>query len=80
MYINPLFSGSSGNCSVIEQDGRFLLVDMGGSCKATRPCASSRATPDSSTVGFKPSLRAEMAAMRTGTPSARAACASSKGR
>lgn len=30
-----LYSGSSGNCSVIEQDGQFILVDMGGSCKAT---------------------------------------------
>lgn len=30
-----LYSGSSGNCCIIEQDGRFLLVDMGGSCKAT---------------------------------------------
>lgn len=30
-----LYSGSSGNSSVIEADGSFLLVDMGGSCKAT---------------------------------------------
>lgn len=30
-----LYSGSSGNAGVVEHDGRFLLVDMGGSCKMT---------------------------------------------
>lgn len=30
-----LYSGSSGNSGVVEQDGRFLLIDMGGSCRAT---------------------------------------------
>lgn len=30
-----LYSGSSGNCAVIEEDGRYLLVDMGCSCRAT---------------------------------------------
>lgn len=30
-----LYSGSSGNAGVAEHDGRFLLIDMGGSCKAT---------------------------------------------
>lgn len=30
-----LYSGSSGNAGVVEQDGRFLLVDMGGSCRST---------------------------------------------
>ncbi len=30
-----LYSGSSGNCAVIEAGGAFILVDMGGSCKAT---------------------------------------------
>lgn len=30
-----LYSGSSGNCAVIEQDGRVLLVDIGHSCRAT---------------------------------------------
>ncbi len=30
-----LYSGSSGNCAAVEQGGRFILVDMGGTCKAT---------------------------------------------
>jgi phosphoribosyl 1,2-cyclic phosphodiesterase len=30
-----LYSGSSGNCAFLEEDGRFLLVDMGKSCRAT---------------------------------------------
>lgn len=30
-----LYSGSSGNASVVEHNGRFLMIDMGGSCKAT---------------------------------------------
>ena len=30
-----LYSGSSGNSCVVEEDGRFLLIDIGGSCKAT---------------------------------------------
>ncbi len=30
-----LYSGSSGNCGVIEEAGRYVLVDMGGSCRAT---------------------------------------------
>lgn len=30
-----LYSGSSGNSAVAESNGRFLLLDMGGSCKAT---------------------------------------------
>lgn len=30
-----LYSGSSGNCAVVKAGGRFLLIDMGGSCRAT---------------------------------------------
>lgn len=30
-----LYSGSSGNASVIEEDGDFILIDIGKSCKAT---------------------------------------------
>ena len=30
-----LYSGSSGNAGVIEQDGSYLLVDMGASCRST---------------------------------------------
>ncbi len=30
-----LYSSSAGNCAVVEQNGQFILIDMGGSCKAT---------------------------------------------
>ena len=30
-----LYSGSSGNCAVLEEAGRFLLIDMGKSCRQT---------------------------------------------
>lgn len=30
-----IYSGSSGNCGVVEHNGQFLLIDMGGTCKAT---------------------------------------------
>jgi Metal-dependent hydrolases of the beta-lactamase superfamily I len=30
-----LYSGSSGNCAVIEEDGGYILVDMGKSCRWT---------------------------------------------
>src|SRR5699024_2193717 len=30
-----LYSGSSGNCGLVLQDGRYLLIDMGKSCRTT---------------------------------------------
>lgn len=30
-----LYSGSSGNCAYIEENGRYLLIDMGKSCRLT---------------------------------------------
>lgn len=30
-----LYSGSSGNAGVAEEDGKFLLIDMGASCRTT---------------------------------------------
>ncbi len=30
-----LYSGSSGNCAVVEENGAYLLVDMGKSCRQT---------------------------------------------
>lgn len=30
-----LYSGSSGNCAVVSQGEEFIIIDMGGSCKAT---------------------------------------------
>lgn len=36
-YIS-LYSGSSGNCSVVEEGGKFILIDMGKSAKLTAGC------------------------------------------
>ncbi len=33
-YIS-LYSGSSGNCSIVEQDGKFIIIDIGKSAKIT---------------------------------------------
>ena len=33
-YIS-LYSGSSGNCSVVEEDGRFIMIDIGKSARLT---------------------------------------------
>ena len=30
-----LYSGSSGNCAVVEENGAYLLIDMGKSCRQT---------------------------------------------
>ena len=36
-----LYSGSSGNCAVVQQGGRYLLIDMGKSCRTTLRALSS---------------------------------------
>ena len=33
-YLYPLFSGSSGNCTLVSSKGGTVLVDAGVSCKA----------------------------------------------
>ena len=30
-----LYSGSSGNCALVGENGRYLCVDMGKNCKTT---------------------------------------------
>ena len=35
-HFTTLYSGSSGNCALVEEDGRYLLVDMGKSCRLTQ--------------------------------------------
>ena len=30
-----LYSGSSGNCALVVHQGRYLLIDMGKSCRTT---------------------------------------------
>lgn len=34
-HFTTLYSGSSGNCALVEEGGNYLLVDMGKSCKST---------------------------------------------
>lgn len=34
-FFTSLYSGSSGNCSVVRCGGEYLLVDMGKSCRTT---------------------------------------------
>lgn len=47
-HFTCLYSGSSGNCAWIEENGRYLLIDMGKSCRLTRaalaslPCGDAR--------------------------------------
>lgn len=36
-YIS-LYSGSSGNCSVVEENGKFILIDIGKSARTTHTC------------------------------------------
>ncbi len=33
-----LYSGSSGNCSIVSDEGKFLLIDMGKSTRKTLEC------------------------------------------
>lgn len=39
-YIS-LYSGSSGNCSVVEENGKFILIDMGKSARFTNNALNS---------------------------------------
>ena len=34
-FFTSLYSGSSGNCSVVRCEGKYLLIDMGKSCRTT---------------------------------------------
>ena len=34
-YFTTLYSGSSGNCGLIRSEDKYLLVDMGKSCRTT---------------------------------------------
>ena len=38
--VTPLFSGSSGNCILVESDGLRVLVDAGGTAKRISACLS----------------------------------------
>lgn len=34
-YFTTLYSGSSGNCALIRSEDKYLLIDMGKSCRTT---------------------------------------------
>ena len=34
-YFTTLYSGSSGNCALIRSEDKYLLIDMGKSCRHT---------------------------------------------
>ena len=34
-HYTALYSGSSGNCGFVEENGKYLLIDMGKSCRQT---------------------------------------------
>ena len=34
-FFTSLYSGSSGNCSVVRCGAEYLVIDMGKSCRAT---------------------------------------------
>ena len=34
-HFTTLYSGSSGNCALIRSEDKYLLVDMGKSCRTT---------------------------------------------
>ena len=34
-YFTTLYSGSSGNCALIRSENKYLLIDMGKSCRTT---------------------------------------------
>ena len=39
-YFTTLYSGSSGNCALIRSEDKYLLIDMGKSCRTTLTAAS----------------------------------------
>ena len=41
-----LYSGSSGNSALVEENGRYLLVDMGKSCRMTQNALKGLGLPE----------------------------------
>lgn len=59
-----LYSGSSGNCALILHEGKYLLIDMGKSCRTTLNALRSLGLAVSDCEGF--SLRTNTQTMSAG--------------
>ena len=51
-YFTTLYSGSSGNCALIRSDDKYLLIDMGKSCRTTLTALKSLGLAVSDCVGI----------------------------
>ena len=56
-YFTTLYSGSSGNCALIRSEDKYLLIDMGKSCRTTLTALKSLGLAVSDCVGIRPRLR-----------------------
>ena len=51
-YFTTLYSGSSGNCALIRREDKYLLIDMGKSCRTTLTALKSLGLAVSDCVGI----------------------------
>lgn len=51
-HFTTLYSGSSGNCAYVEEGGRYLLVDMGKSCRITKTALKTLDAPIANLAGI----------------------------
>ena len=51
-YFTTLYSGSSGNCALIRSEDKYLLIDMGKSCRTTLTALKSLDLAVSDCVGI----------------------------
>ena len=51
-YFTTLYSGSSGNCALIRSEDKYLLIDMGKSCRTTLTALKSLGLAVSDCVGI----------------------------
>ena len=59
-YFTTLYSGSSGNCALIRSEDKYLLIDMGKSCRTTLTALKS--------LGLAVSRLRRQSSSRTSTP------------
>ena len=68
-YFTTLYSGSSGNCALIRSEDKYLLIDMGKSCRTTLTALKSLGLAVSDCVGilaarFRPRWRQSLWTVR----------------
>ena len=49
-YFTTLYSGSSGNCALIRSEDKYLLIDMGKSCRTTLTASASSSRTSTPTM------------------------------